>query len=480
MAKQTLTQKTEDLSKWYTQVIQQAELADYSPVKGCMVFRPGSYEIWEAIQQILDPQFKSKGVRNAYFPIFIPMSLLEREADHVEGFAPELAVVTHGGGEKLEENLAVRPTSETIMYETFGKWIESHRDLPLLLNQWNNVVRWEKRTYFFMRTTEFLWNEGHTAHASHQEAWDLVLEILEIYSDLLENYLAIPVYKGRKSKTETFAGADLTTTIEALMPDGKALQAGTSHDLGQHFSQKSAFNISFQNEQGETDYVWQTSWAVSTRLLGALILTHGDNDGLVLPPKVAPRQVILVTAQSTDEQREAARKLATQLTEKGIRVEINDQDRGLGWKLNDAELKGYPVIAVIGNRELENQEISLKLRHSGEKMSVKISKVAETMPAVLESIQAEMLKKATQKRAELTSEVSTYDEFKQVMANQRGFIKAYWCEQAECEKTIKEETKATTRCLPFVDNEGTVVEEKGSCIKCGQAATHRWLFAQSY
>jgi prolyl-tRNA synthetase len=296
MAKKQLTPKSEDMSKWYTQVIQQAQLADYSPVKGCMIIRPNGYGIWENIHDVLNPLLKNLGVKNAYFPLFIPMSFLSREADHVEGFAPELAIVTHGGGEELEEKLVVRPTSETIMYEMYSKWIQSHRDLPLSLNQWNNVVRWEKRTYFFLRTTEFLWQEAHTAHATHEEEFRMVLDGLEAYRTLVEDTLAIPVFKGRKSEDEKFAGADVTTTIEAMMPDGKALQAGTSHDLGQNFSKKEAFNIAFQNAEGKTDYVWQTSYGLSTRIIGALIMTHGDDDGLVLPPKIAPVQVMVISA----------------------------------------------------------------------------------------------------------------------------------------------------------------------------------------
>lgn len=480
MAKQTLTKKSKDISKWYTQVIQQSELADYSPVKGSMVMRPDSYEIWEAIQTELDPLLKNLGVRNSYFPLFIPMSLLEREADHVEGFAPELAVVTHGGGQELTEKLAVRPTSETIMYEMYSKWVESHRDLPLCLNQWNNVVRWEKRTYFFLRTLEFLWQEAHTAHATHDEAWRMVLNGLESYRTIAEDVLAIPVVKGLKSPSERFAGADNTTTIEALMPDGKALQAGTSHDLGQNFSQKSAFDISFQNAQGETNYAWQTSFGLSTRILGGMILTHGDDDGLVLPPKVAPYQLVLVTAQNTETQIMAAAKLKTQLEEAGIRVKLSTTDHGLGWKLNQAELKGYPLIGILGDRELEADAITIKTRHSGEKTELKLAELVSKAPEMLAEIQQAMLTAAQSRVDSMTYEANTYDEFKEIMNTKRGFVKAFWCEDAASEAAIKEETKATTRCLPFIDDQGSVAEEEGICIYTGKPAKHRWLFAQAY
>jgi prolyl-tRNA synthetase len=480
MAKNTLTKKSEDMSKWYTQVIQQSELADYSPVKGCMVMRPDSYEIWENIHTFLDPMLKNLGVRNAYFPMFIPLSFLEKEADHIEGFAPELAIVTHGGGEELTEKLVVRPTSETIMYAMYSKWVHSHRDLPLSLNQWNNVVRWEKRTYFFLRTLEFLWQEAHTAHATHAEAWQMVRDGLEAYRSLAEDYLAIPVIKGRKSRTETFAGADLTTTIEALMPDGKALQAGTSHDLGQHFSKADAFNISFQNEAGETEYAWQTSYGLSTRILGALIMTHGDDDGLVLPPKIAPHQIVLVTAKNENTVSEYVRGISVGLKAAGFRVKVDDRDHGLGYKLNDAELKGYPVIVTVGQREVDEDKLSIKLRHSGEKMSLTTKEFTGSATELLDRVQSEMLVAAKQRRDDLTFEIDSYEEFKKIMEETRGFIKAFWCEKKECEVAIKEETKATTRCLPFIDSEGNVAEESGHCIKCGQAATHRWLFAQSY
>lgn len=481
MAKQQLTPKSQDMSKWYTQVIQQARLADYAPVKGCMVMRPHGYAIWENIQRLFDPMLKDLDVQNCYFPLFIPMSFLEKEADHVEGFAPELAVVTHAGGEELEEKLAVRPTSETIMYHMYSKWVQSYRDLPLKLNQWNNVVRWEKRTYFFLRTTEFLWQEAHTAHATHDESWQMTLEGLEAYRELVEKYLAIPVITGRKSQSERFAGADTTTCIEAMMPDGKALQAGTSHDLGQHFSKPEAFNIAFQTATGETGYAWQVSFGLSTRIIGALIMTHGDDDGLVLPPAVASVQVALVAAQAEPAVIEKCQQLNQELKAAGIRAQfVDDQEHSLGWKLNENEIQGTPITLVLGKRELEAGAITATIRHSKEKLSLAMDGLSAQLQTHLDQIQSDMFKKAAARREELTKQTDSYQEFSEIMAGERGFIKAFWCEDAACEASIKAETKATTRCLPFTNKNGEVVEETGTCIKCGQPATHRWLFAQAY
>lgn len=481
MAKQHLTSKNDDLSKWYTRVIQQARLADYSPVKGCMVIRPNGYGIWENIQKNLDPMLHDLGLENAYFPLFIPLSLLNKEAKHVEGFSPELAVVTHGGGEELEEKLAVRPTSETIMYAMYSKWVESYRDLPLLLNQWNNVVRWEKRTYFFLRTTEFLWQEAHTAHSTHDEALKMVFDGLEVYRDFIENYLAIPVIKGRKSNSEKFAGADLTTTVEAMMPDGKALQAGTSHDLGQNFSKKEAFNISFQNEVGKTGYAWQTSFGLSTRTIGALVMTHGDDDGLIIPPKVAKFQVAIVPTEDDKNVVKACQNLQLELKTAGLRTKLfADIEHRYGRKLNEAEIQGIPLTLVIGKKELEEGKILAKIRHSHAEELLGPNDVSVKVKELLDVIQDELYKKAVINKEMLTTSVENYDEFKEVMATKRGFIKAFWCEDENCEKSIKEETKASTRCLPFIDNRGSVAESDGSCIKCGKMANHRWLFAQAY
>lgn len=481
MAKKDLTLKKDDLSKWYTRVIQQAKLADYSPVKGCMVIRPNGYEIWENIHDSLDPMLKKLGIRNSYFPIFIPLSLLNKEAEHVEGFAPELAIVTHGGGEELQEKLAVRPTSETIMYAMYSKWVQSFRDLPLLLNQWNNAIRWEKRTYFFLRTTEFLWQEAHTAHTTHEESWRMVLRGLEAYRDLVENYLAIPVVKGRKSLNETFAGASLTTTIEAMMPDGKALQAGTSHDLGQNFSKKEAFNISFQDAQGKTDYAWQTSFGLSTRIIGALIMTHGDDDGLVLPPKIAPIQIAIIPAENDVKILENCEKLEADLKESNLRVQtIQDSEHRLGWKLNEVEIQGIPLTIIIGQKEIDNKTVTVKIRHSRVEKSLNLDNISNQITDLMREIQKDMFKKAQQNRGGLVTEVSDYKVFQEVMMKKRGYLKAFWCEDRDCEVAIKEETKATTRCLPFIDNSGNVAEENGYCVKCGKKANHRWLFAQAY
>ncbi len=481
MAKRNLTPKSENMSKWYTQVIQQAKLADYSPVKGCMVFRPNGYGIWENIQKSYQKFLDQMEVKNAYFPIFIPMSFLEKEADHVEGFAPELAIVTHAGGEELVEKLVIRPTSETIMYDMYNKWVQSHRDLPIKINQWNNVVRWEKRTNFFLRTTEFLWQEAHSAHANKQEAIDLMYEALESYRKVAEESLAIPVVMGKKSESEKFAGADLTTTIEAMMPDGKALQSGTSHHLGQNFSKKEAFDISFQDSDGKTEYAWQNSWGLSTRIIGAIIMTHGDDDGVVMPPKIAPTQVAVVAASQDENILTKVKEIKKQLLGSGIRVSTEiSNETSLGWKLNDAELTGIPVTLIVGQRELDSGNLTANIRFTQTKQEISLDNLSDNVAALLESIQSEMLEKATKRTEELTFSAENYEEFKKIMQDHRGFINAFWCENEECEKAIKEETKATTRCLPFIDKKGSVKEESGSCVKCGNAANHRWLFAQAY
>jgi len=481
MAKRNLTPKSENMSKWYTQVIQQAKLADYSPVKGCMVIRPNGYGIWENIQKSYQTYLDDMDVKNAYFPIFIPMSFLEREADHVEGFAPELAVVTHAGGEELTEKLVVRPTSETIMYDMYSKWVQSHRDLPIKLNQWANVVRWEKRTSFFLRTTEFLWQEAHSAHATKDEAIKTMYQALESYRMIAEDILAIPVVKGRKSESERFAGADVTTTIEAMMPDGKALQSGTSHHLGQNFSKKEAFNISFQDDNDTTQFVWQNSWGLSTRIIGGLIMTHGDDDGVVMPPKVAPTQVMIVPAGNDDKVINKCKEIADSLKKAGIRVTKDLSTKAsMGWKLNDAELQGIPITLVLGQRELDQNQISASIRYNQTKETLLLTNLESTILELLETIQKEMFKKAQAKTSELTHEVNSYNELQEIMKSSRGYIKAFWCESEECEKQIKEETKATTRCLPFISTDGEVQEESGTCIKCGKPASHRWLFAQAY
>lgn len=476
--KRGITPKSEDISAWYTDVIVKSGMADYSPVRGSIVYRPLSYGVWEGIQREMDRRFVQMDIENSYFPLFIPESFLQKEKEHVEGFAPELAVVTIGGGEVLKERLIVRPTSETIMYAMYAKWIHSHRDLPLKLNQWNNVVRWEKRTYFFLRGMEFLWQEAHTAHATQEEAWQQVLDALDAYAEIYEDVLAVPVIKGKKSESEKFAGAARTTTVEVMMPDGKALQGGTSHDLGQHFSK--VFDITFQDGTGKLSHVWQTSFGYSTRALGAMVLVHGDDQGLVLPPKVSPVQVIIIPVGDDAGVLERARTKQEELGRHGIRVKVDDRKGySLGYKRNDWELKGVPVRIELGKHEAESGKMSVKVRYNGEMKEMDMKEGAEKVGALLDEIQSNMFKKAKAMQDDYTSDAQTYDEFKSIMKKKRGFISAFWCEEAACEDKIKEETKASTRCLPFDENH-QVKEEKGKCIACGKPASHRWMFAQAY
>jgi len=472
--KKEITKKSENISEWYNDVVLKAQLADYGPVKGTMIIRPYGYALWENVQQILDRMFKTYGVQNAYFPIFIPMSFLKKEKEHVEGFSPELAVVTIGGGEELEEPVVVRPTSETIMYEAYAKWVQSYRDLPLLINQWNNVVRWEKRTYLFLRTTEFLWQEGHTAHATEKEAIEMQEKALEWYKTTYEDYYAMSVLIGSKSKTEKFAGAKTTFTVEALMPDGKALQACTSHNLGQNFSK--AFNISFQNKEGKNDYVWQTSWGFSTRSLGGLFLTHGDDQGLVLPPKIAPIKTVIIPVLGKDDKKvlDYAKKV-----QKIIGGVVWDEEwKTLGWKNNEAELMGIPLRIIIGTKEADNNGITLKTRipiNGEQTFTTTLETLEEKVDYFLQQMQQTLFDNAKKFLEENTHTVDTYEQFKKIMSTTRGFIKALWCESEECEKKIKEETKASTRLLAF-----NAKEENGKCIYCGKPASHRWVFAQAY
>ncbi len=476
--KKELKKKSENLSDWYTDVVLKAELADYAPVKGTMVIRPYGYAIWEKVQDIFNGMMKTAGVQNAYFPLFIPHSLLEKEKEHVKGFSPELAVVTIGGGEKLKDPLVVRPTSETIMYAMYAKWIHSWRDLPLLINQWNNVVRWEKRTYLFLRTTEFLWQEGHTAHETEKEAMDMVFKALDWYRQIYEDYFAMPVVFGKKSVSEKFAGAKATYAVEALMPDGKALQGATSHNLGQNFAKP--FEIKFQNRQGQEDFVWQTSWGISTRSLGGLFLTHGDDNGLILPPKIAPTQVVIVPIHKSGEQgdtlAEYCQDLKEMLTNGGIRSHIDDRDEpSVGRRFNEWEIKGVPVRFEVGGKELKDHTVTLARRDTGEKIVIDRSHVLGETQKLLDTIQKTLFAKAAKFLKENTHDVSSYEDFKKVMGSTRGFIRAFWCEDSGCEATIKEETKASTRCLPL-----DAKKENGMCVHCGKSATHRWLFAQSY
>jgi prolyl-tRNA synthetase len=477
-AKKDLKKKSDNVSDWYNDVVLKAELADYGPVKGTMVIRPYGYAIWELVQEAFNKLIKAGGVENAYFPLFIPMSFLEKEKTHVAGFSPELAIVTIGGGEKLAEPLAVRPTSETIMYAMYAKWVQSWRDLPVLLNQWCNVVRWEKRTYLFLRTTEFLWQEGHTAHADHDEALAMVHSAHEWYRVILEEYLAIPVMMGMKSHNEQFAGALASYTLEALMPDGKALQSATSHDLGQNFAK--AFNIEFQDKTGGKSFVWQTSWGLSTRCLGGLFLVHGDDHGLVLPPRIAPVQVVIVPIVKTGINEAAltayVQDLETQLTAIGIRVKVDRRD-GIspGRKFNDYEVKGVPVRLEIGGRETEEKSVTAAYRYSGEKKTMSSAEFVNGITDSLVQIQQAMFEKQKAFMTEHTFDAATYDELKAIMTGGKGFIRAHWCEDSLCEKQIKTDTKATTRCLPL-----DAKEEVGVCVHCGKPSHRKWIFGQSY
>ncbi|KKR49282.1 MAG: Proline-tRNA ligase [Candidatus Magasanikbacteria bacterium GW2011_GWC2_40_17] len=471
----SITTREQDFSAWYLDVIAAADLADYAPVKGCMVIKPYGYAIWENIQKILDAKFKVTGVKNAYFPLLIPQSYLEREAEHVKGFAPETAVVTHAGGKKLDEPYVIRPTSETIIYDMFAKWVQSYRDLPLLINQWANIVRWEMRTRLFLRTTEFLWQEGHTAHATEKEADERALQMLEIYKDFAGNYLAMPVFDGIKSEAEKFAGAVRTYCIEAMMQDGKALQAGTSHLLGQNFAK--VFNLKFLNQEGVEEFAFNTSWGVSTRLIGGLIMTHSDDKGLVLPPKIAPIQVMILPIWSSDEERiavlDSAEKIEGEFKELDIRVEIDKREERFGIKTYEWEKKGVPVRIEIGPKDLAKKSAMVVRRDVEGKNSVEMSVLAKNIDNLLIEIQNNLFERARLFRNQHFFEVNVYEEFKEKI--EQGFVKAPWCGKAECEAKIKEETKATVRCLPF-----DVKEEKGKCLICGQTSSLKPIFAKAY
>lgn len=487
-----LTRRDEDYSKWYNELVVRADLAENSGVRGCMVIKPYGFAIWEKMQAGLDKMFKETGHENAYFPLFIPKSYLSKEASHVEGFAKECAVVTHyrlknaedGSGivvdpeAKLEEELIVRPTSETIIWDTYRRWIQSYRDLPLLINQWANVVRWEMRTRLFLRTTEFLWQEGHTAHATEQEAIDEAELILKIYAEFAENHMAMPVIQGLKTESERFAGAVETYCIEALMQDGKALQAGTSHFLGQNFAK--AFDVKFANKEGKQDYVWASSWGVSTRLMGALIMTHSDDNGLVLPPKLAPIQVVIVPIYKGLEQlaaiSEKVTPLVATLREKGISVKYDDRDtQKPGFKFNEYELKGVPVRLAIGQRDLDNGTFELARRDTLAKETIPMDEVVGKIEFLLVDIQKNIYQKAFDYRAAHITEVDSYEEFKKALEDKGGFISAHWDGTKETEDKIKEETKATIRCIPI-----DAKEEEGKCMVTGKPSNKRVLFAKAY
>lgn len=472
-----ITPKSENFARWYIDVVRRAELADYTPVKGCMVIRPYGYGLWENTRDRLDARLKATGHQNAYFPLFIPEGHLQREAEHVEGFAPEVAWVTHGGASELEERLAVRPTSEAIINSLYAKWVKSWRDLPVLINQWANVVRWEKVTRFFLRTTEFLWQEGHTVHATEEEAEEEALRILEIYRSLIEDDLAVPVITGLKSEGERFAGALRTYTLEAMMGDGRALQAGTSHNLGQNFAK--AFGIRFEDRNQELRYAWTTSWGVTTRLIGAVIMAHGDDKGLQLPPRIAPYQVVIVPIPGKHYEESvlpAARSLRDLLTRAGIRAWLDDRtEHTPGWKYNEWELRGVPLRAEIGPRDVTKGQTVLVRRDTGDKSFVSLDDVAEEAGALLESIQEGLLERARAFMRENTREVADYDEFREIMDGPRGFIVANWCgEEGDDMDRVQQETSATVRCI-LADREPT-----GPCIFTGKPATCVAVFAKAY
>lgn len=487
-----LTKRSEDYSKWYNELVVRADLAENSGVRGCMVIKPYGFAIWEKMQAALDTMFKETGHQNAYFPIFIPKSYLSKEASHVEGFAKECAVVTHyrlksaedGSGivvdedARLEEELIVRPTSETIIWDTFRKWIQSYRDLPLLINQWANVVRWEMRTRLFLRTSEFLWQEGHTAHATEQEAIEEAETILRIYTEFAENFMGMPVIRGTKSEGERFAGAIETYCIEALMQDGKALQAGTSHFLGQNFAK--AFDVKFNNKDGKQELVWATSWGVSTRLMGALVMTHSDDNGLVLPPKLAPFQVVIVPIYREESVLEAIRGKVMPLMQKlkalGIDAKFDDRDtHSPGFKFNEYELKGVPVRLAVGPRDLENETFEVARRDTLEKETVPAEGIESYIDTLLKDIQENIFRKAREFRDAHITEVDTYEEFKAVIDGRGGFVSAHWDGTAETEELIQKETKATIRCIPLEP-----VEEPGQCIRTGKPSPYRVFFAKAY
>ncbi|TRX55552.1 proline--tRNA ligase [Fulvivirga sp. M361] len=487
-----LPKRTEDYSLWYNELVKKADLAEHSAVRGCMVIKPYGFSIWEKMQSAMDQMFKDTGHSNAYFPLFVPKSYLSKEADHVEGFAKECAVVTHyrlknaddGSGlvvdpeARLEEELIVRPTSETVIWSTYKNWIQSYRDLPILVNQWANVVRWEMRTRLFLRTTEFLWQEGHTAHATRQEAIDETTQMLNIYADFAQDLMAMPVIKGVKTESERFPGAVDTYCIEALMQDGKALQAGTSHFLGQNFAK--AFDVKFAGKDGKEELVWGTSWGTSTRLMGALIMAHSDDQGLVLPPKLAPIQVVMVPIFKSEEQLNAIREVADDISSKlkalGVSVKFDDRDtQSPGWKFAEYELKGIPIRLAMGPRDLENNTIEVARRDTGEKQTLDISGIESRINDLLDDIQSNIYQKALNHRDQKTYTVDNYDGFKSVLDEKGGFILAHWDGTAETEAKIKEETKATIRCIPLKSK-----EEAGKCIYSNKSSKGRVLFARAY
>ena len=476
MAK-NIAKRADDYARWYTDVVLHAELADYSPVKGCMVIRPYGFALWEQIRDTLDGMIRETGAQNAYFPLLIPESYLKREAEHVEGFAPECAVVTHGGGKELEEPLVIRPTSETVLYSMVSKGIMSYRDLPRNINQWANICRWEFRTRLLLRPTECLWQEGHTAHASAGEAEEETRRILDLYRDFARDWMALPVIQGRKSEAEKFAGAVTTYAVEGMMQDRKALQAGTSHNLGQNFAR--AFDVTYQSREGRQEYAWNTSWGVSTRLIGALVMAHGDDTGLVLPPRLAPYQAVIVPIWTSDEQASEVLAIAAKVEDalaRDFRVTVDRRDSiSLGRKFYEWERKGVPVRVEIGPKDVEKGEVVLCRRDSGEKSSIPVEGVYASVEEAIEDVQRALYRRSERRLEANTFRIDDYDEFRERMAGEGGFLLAHWCGSGECEARVQAETKATLRCIPF-DAEG----EAGKCIVCGGEATERVYFSRAY
>lgn len=470
---EAITSMEDDFAQWYTDVVKKAELVDYSSVKGCMVIKPAGYAIWENIQKELDRRFKETGVENCYMPMFIPESLLQKEKDHVEGFAPEVAWVTQGGLNELQEKMCVRPTSETLFCDFYARDIQSYRDLPKVYNQWCSVVRWEKETRPFLRSREFLWQEGHTAHATAEEAEERTIQMLNLYADFCEEVLAMPVIKGRKTEKEKFSGAEATYTIEALMHDGKALQSGTSHNFGDGFAK--AFDIQFTDKDNKLKYVHQTSWGMTTRLIGAVIMVHGDNSGLVLPPKIAPTQVMIIPImQKKEGVLEKAEELR-QVLNSNFRVKVDDSDKSPGWKFSEQEMRGIPVRIELGPKDIEANQAVIVRRDTREKIVVSLDELETKVGEILEQMQHDMLERARNHRDTHTVVANNWDEFKDAIGQQKGFVKAMWCGCQECEEAIKEETGATTRCMPFEqENLGEV------CVHCGKPAKKMVYFGKAY
>lgn len=472
-----ITKREDDFSKWYQDIIDCAELAEHGSAKGTMVIRPYGYAIWENMQKVLDEMFKETGVQNAYFPLFIPESFLKKEEEHVQGFAPEVAVVTHAGGKKLEEPLVVRPTSETIINDSYSRWIQSYRDLPLLINQWANIVRWEMRPRLFLRTTEFLWQEGHTVHATKEDAENRVKMMLNVYKKFAQEYLAMPVISGTKSELEKFAGADFTTCIEAMMQDKKALQAGTSHMLGQNFAK--VFDVKFLNEDSEQEYGYQTSWGVSTRMIGGLIMTHSDDNGLIVPPKIAPTHAVIIPIFSDEKEKkdvmQSAKELAEKLESADLKIILDERDERPGSKFFEWEKKGVPIRVEIGPKDIKNNSVVAVRRDTGEKEQVKQDECAKKIPKILHDIQKNLFEKASGFLKDNTHDSQSWDEFKKIILEEGGFVNAYWCGNSKCEQEVKDDTKATIRCIPFM--QGKV---DGKCIHCKKKGKQKVVFAKAY